>query len=87
MFLGLEFCLIVIFVALALMTPQAGEPWFAAVERQLSEFAKKRALATFSVGVLALGMRLAMLPILPVPYPEVTDEYHRRDGRQRSQRD
>ena len=75
MFLGLEFCLIVIFVALALMTPQAGEPWFAAVERQLSEFAKKRALATFSVGVLALGMRLAMLPILPVPYPEVTDEY------------
>jgi hypothetical protein len=75
MFLALEFCLIVIFVAVALVHPQAGQRWFAAAEKQFSRFAKRRVLAIVFIGLIALATRLALIPILPIPEPEVTDEY------------
>jgi hypothetical protein len=75
MFLALEAFLVVIFVAIALVCPQLGDHWFAAVERRFSTFAQNRALAVVLVGALGLGIRLALLPILPVPEPKVTDEF------------
>src|SRR4051794_27295612 len=75
MFLTIEFCLTVICVALALISPQVANPWFTWTERRLSAIATNRALVVISVGLLALGIRLAILPILPIPQPEVTDEY------------
>ena len=75
MFLGIEFFLSVACVALAFVRPQLGDRWFTALEARFSAFARRRALSVISVGLLALGMRLALLPILPIPQPEVTDEY------------
>ena len=75
MFLGLELCLTAICLALAYMHPELGDSWFSRVERRLAEFAQNRVLAVVAVGLLALGIRLALLPILPVPVPETHDEY------------
>jgi len=75
MFLALEACLIVVCVALTLVCPRLGDSWFTEVEKRFSRFAQKRALAVILVGALGLGFRLALLPILPVPQPKVTDEF------------
>src|SRR5579864_3694724 len=75
MFLALELCLTAICLALAYIHPELSDFWFSRVERRLAEFAQNRVLAVVAVGLLALGIRLALLPILPVPVPETHDEY------------
>lgn len=75
MFLALELCLTAIGLALAFIRPELGDSWFSRLEARLAMFAQKRTLATISVGLLALGLRLALLPILPIPQPEVHDEF------------
>ena len=75
MFLAIELCLTVVGVALAYAHPLLGDRWFSCVELRLKEFANRRALAVSTIGLLALGLRLALLPILPIPVPEVHDEY------------
>src|SRR5215467_8749982 len=75
MFLALELCLTAICLAIAYARPQAGDELFSRTERRFSALAQKRALAVAFVGLLALGIRLALLPILPIPQPEVHDEY------------
>jgi hypothetical protein len=75
MFLALELCLTAIAVAIAYTYPQLGERWFAAVERNLAGLANRRLLAVVTIGLLAIGLRLALLPILPIPVPEIHDEY------------
>src|SRR5579864_9393999 len=75
MFLAIELCLTAICVAVAFIRPGIGERWFTLIEQRFSSFAKRRALAVFSTGLLALGLRAALLPILPIPQPEVHDEY------------
>lgn len=75
MFLAIELCLTAVCVPVALLWPGLGQRWFAAAERRFSAFAQRRTLAVISVGLLALGLRLALLPILPIPQPEVSDEF------------
>lgn len=75
MFLAIEFCLVVVCLALAFSCPNVGDRWFSAAERRLSVIAQRRTLTVVCVGLLALGIRLALLPFLPIPQPEVTDEY------------
>src|SRR5712692_7787603 len=75
MFLALELCLTAICAALASIRPELGDGWFSALEQHLAAFARKPTPAVVSVGLLALVLRLALLPILPVPQPEVHDEY------------
>lgn len=75
MFLALEFCFIVVCLALALVHPQLGDGWLTHVEARFSDFAKKPVRAVVLVGLVALTLRLALLPILPIPEPEVTDEF------------
>src|SRR5215470_17517492 len=75
MFLATELCLTVICWALAYAWPQLGDRWFTPIEQSLSAFAKKPWLAALSVGLLALGIRVALLPILPIPQPQVHDEF------------
>ncbi len=45
------------------------------IEANFKSFAQRRALAVVSVGLLALSVRLALLPLLPIPTPIVHDEY------------
>ncbi len=75
MFLALELCLTAIAVAIAYTYPQLGDGWFAGVERSLAGLANRRLLAVGTIGLLAIGLRLALWPILPIPVPEVHDEY------------
>ncbi len=75
MFFAIELCLTAMCVPLALMWPRAREAWFAAIEPRFSAFAQRRVRAVISVGLLALGLRLALLPILPIPQPKVSDEF------------
>ena len=75
MLLAIEICLIAIAVALAHVAPQLGEEWFKKWERRLGSFARRRGLAVVSVGLLALALRAALLPILPVPEPAIHDEF------------
>src|ERR1700687_3512284 len=75
MFLALELCLTATCATLAFIRPELGDGWFSALEQRFGTFAQKRTLAVVSVGLVALGLRLALLPILPIPQPEVHDEY------------
>jgi hypothetical protein len=75
MFFAIEFCLTAICVPLVLMLPRLGDSWLSRVEQRFSGFSYKRARAVVLVGLLALGLRLALLPILPIPQPKVSDEF------------
>src|SRR5579864_1135977 len=75
MFLALELCLTAIGAALAFIRPGLGDAWFSRLETRLAAIAQRRALAVLCVGLLALGLRAALLPVLPIPQPEVHDEF------------
>src|SRR5438445_6763423 len=55
--------------------PSAGSRWLGILARRFSVFARHRALSVVAVGLLALALRAALLPILPIPEPIVQDEF------------
>lgn len=59
----------------ALCWPEAGSRGFAAVERWFAKFARKRAAAVLATGLAAALVRLAMLPLQPIPQPFIHDEF------------
>ena len=69
MLFAIEICLIAVAIAIAHVAPEVGDKWFRKWEQRLSHFARRRSLAVVSVGLLALALRAALLPILPVPEP------------------
>ena len=75
MFLAIEMCLAVIAVVLAFTVPKLGSRGFEASERGFRKLAERRGLSVVVVGLTALALRAALLPILPIPDPGVTDEY------------
>ncbi|MGE5054681.1 MAG: hypothetical protein ACM3WP_11000 [Acidobacteriota bacterium] len=73
--LGPEALLISIALLLALVCPQLGDGWFRRIEHSLSNLARRRGTAVLVCGLSALGLRLALLPWLPVPLPYINDEF------------
>src|SRR5215470_8817806 len=71
----IEFCLAITAVALAFKFPAAGSRWYEALERGFARLARRRGLAVLVVGLTALGLRAALLPIEPIPEPEQQDEF------------
>src|SRR5205807_3193848 len=71
----IETGLVLVTLVIALFFPQLGSRLFFPVERRLACLAGRRRLVVLVVGLAALGLRLALLPILPIPVPEVHDEY------------
>ena len=53
--------------AMAFCWPDAGSRWFAKVERFFGGLARKRVASLVTVGAAAIVLRLAILPLQPIP--------------------
>lgn len=62
-------------VVIAFAWPGLGASWFEKVEVIFSRLAQRRILAVVAVGVAALALRAAVLPVEPIPEPIVHDEF------------
>lgn len=75
MFLLIESVLCLFSLTAAFLVPDLGKKWFSKVERGLNRLARRRGWAVVSVGLTALALRAALLPIEPIPQPQVHDEF------------
>jgi hypothetical protein len=71
----LEGGLTAIALAVAFGLPRLGSTWFSPVERSLGKLARSKKLSAFVVGALAILLRLAILPLCPIPHPFVPDDF------------
>jgi hypothetical protein len=71
----IETGLVLLALLIAFVYPQLGSRWFENVERRLSQLSRRRALSVVLVGLAALLLRAAVLPIEPIPEPIVHDEF------------
>src|SRR5689334_22893586 len=55
--------------------PESPDCPFARLSSVLARLAARKALACVTVGLLVLGVRAALLPFMPIPVPEVQDEF------------
>lgn len=62
-------------VGLAVAWPKLGFAWFSRVERIFAQLARRQRLAVFVVGLAALLLRLALLPLSPIPQPFTPDDF------------
>ncbi len=72
---GLEAAAVAFAVGVAKWAPKLGSTSFERVERAFGNLARRRAPAVVLVAIGAVGLRLALLPLLPVPVPRITDEF------------
>src|SRR5204862_6796584 len=63
------------FSLLAIFLPRLTSRVFHAVESLLSRLAERKTLAVIALFFMVIGVRLAVLPQLPVPVPGIHDEY------------
>ena len=59
----------------ALCWPTACSQWFTVAEKYFGRFARRRAQGVLAVGVAAVVIRLAILPMTPIPQPFIHDEF------------
>jgi hypothetical protein len=71
----IEGCLTLIAVAMAFALPKLGSVWFSAIERFFTQLARRRRLAVVVVGATAFLLRLALLPLSPIPQPFTPDDF------------
>src|SRR5437764_10138473 len=71
----IEGCLTAIAFAVAFCWPRIGASWFSRVERALARLARRKSLSVAVVGLTALLLRLAILPICPIPHPFIHDDF------------
>ena len=67
--------LTLLFGLLALWKPSLGETIFHKIEESLARFAQRKKLAVCSMFFGIAAIRLAVLPLLPVPVPGIHDEF------------
>src|SRR6266568_4161593 len=75
MLTAIEICLTAIAVVLAYIAPGLGASWFEKIQKTFLRLARRRGAAVAIVGLSALAVRLAVLPVLPVPQPAIHDEF------------
>lgn len=74
-FLVLEAGFTLLAGVIACCWPEAGSRWCAKVEKFFGDLARMRLASVISVGAAAILLRLAMLPMEPVPQPYIHDEF------------
>ena len=62
-------------VALAFLAPRIGSSFFSPIERAFGRLARKQGLSVAVVGATAFLLRLAILPLFPIPHPFVPDDF------------
>ncbi|MFZ0961356.1 MAG: hypothetical protein WAO35_10675 [Terriglobia bacterium] len=75
MFFFFEYILVAVLIVATYFLRSFPSGWFKAAEQCLSRLARRRTLAVLVVGVLALAVRVALLPNLPIPQPGPHDEF------------
>ena len=73
--IGLEALLLSLAILLALVCPDLAGGWFGRFERAFAAVARNRTLSIVFCAAFALGLRLAVLPWLPIPKPYINDEF------------
>ena len=73
--LVLEAGLTLVTATLALCWPHAGARLFSKAEHCFGRLAKQRALSVLAIGLAAVAIRLAILPLVPIPQPFIHDEF------------
>ena len=71
----IEGALTVVAVAASFAWPRLGARLFTYIEKQFARLARRPVLAMFVVGLAPLLIRLALLPIHPVPMPFAPDDF------------
>ena len=69
---GLATCVL---VGLSFLLPRLGGSWIARIERTFTQLARRQGLAVAAVGCAAFFLRLAILPVCPIPLPFVPDDF------------
>lgn len=72
---AIEVGLTAIAVAVALCLPRLGSTFFLRIEHRLGKLARKQGLAVAVVGFTTLLLRLAILPLIPIPKPFIQDDF------------
>jgi len=62
-------------IGLSMAMPHLGTKWFAHIETALKRLALRRTLSVAVVGLTAFLLRLALLPLCPVPTPFAPDDF------------
>jgi hypothetical protein len=73
--LTIEGGLTLLAIVSAFAFPRFGAPVFSRVERAFKSLAHRRVLSVFVVGASAFLLRLAILPLCPIPQPFVHDDF------------
>lgn len=71
----IEGCLTAIAFAVAFCWPRLGSNIFPKIERAFGELARRKELSVAIVGFTAFLLRLAILPLSPIPKPFVQDDF------------
>jgi len=72
---AVEFGALLILGRLAFVSPRWANPRFLAIETAFRQVARRRRLAVLLTGLAALAGRAALLPVLPIREPLITDEF------------
>ena len=62
-------------VVLAFVWPTLGSRWFSRIERVFGNLARRKRLSVCVVGLAVIVLRLAMLPLMPIPLPFSPDDF------------
>jgi hypothetical protein len=73
--LVIEAGLTAIAIAVSFAWPRLGSAWFSRIELAFGRLARRKGLAVAFVGLFALLLRLAILPLFPIPHPFCTDDF------------
>jgi hypothetical protein len=73
--LRVHFFIIALLMLPAWLAPRLGDRWISRIEQLGDKLARKKDLMVVAVAIGAILIRLALLPMMPIPVPGVHDEF------------